>query len=551
MLWNESREYIIAPGEKQRPLSPIYDEYAEELSFPSIYFGQPRVFKRDISVTPYMIANSEIRRKDRRGVTPEHILYMAMKIIRLRVVDGIYKTFKCINQTENITRRMLEDKQFLDECIERNFAFLKSMPNSAQYWSSRKRDLFAMLRQLGKPTCFLTMSANELNWPDLLKILHQFSDKFKDIQVVDPLVELDISKRSHLVNEDPVICCIYFNRFVEVIMQMISAKKNYNPFGKYRVIEHFLRIEFQHGGSPHAHILLWMDNDPKEEVSETMPMSVKLMDYLLSVSQEDLGDMYRNQVHRHTFTCTKRGEEFCRFNIPYGPIKDTCVLLPLSKDDSRIQGYKSKAKALKESLRNMEFPDIESFLSSNHIDYAGYLNVIRSSIKRPTTIFKRNMSEINTNTFNPWIASTLNSNMDMQFILDEFSCAAYVVDYVNKADRGNGNLHRELIKLSEEFPDMTQDKLIKKLAAKVLNTVKLSAQEAAWYLLRQPMSRSSREIVYIPTCWPEERQKSRKQRSQLANLEKDSTHIWTESLIQKYEKRPNRLQSLCLADFAA
>lgn len=41
LMYNESKEYVIAPGENQRPLSLIYDEYAEELSFPNIYYGQP------------------------------------------------------------------------------------------------------------------------------------------------------------------------------------------------------------------------------------------------------------------------------------------------------------------------------------------------------------------------------------------------------------------------------------------------------------------------------------------------------------------------------
>ncbi|GFV30001.1 hypothetical protein TNCV_3100781 [Trichonephila clavipes] len=35
-------------------------------------------------VTPFMIATSELRCVDRRGVTPQHLLYMAMKIMRLR-----------------------------------------------------------------------------------------------------------------------------------------------------------------------------------------------------------------------------------------------------------------------------------------------------------------------------------------------------------------------------------------------------------------------------------------------------------------------------------
>jgi hypothetical protein len=81
LLWNEDRYLEISPGQNNKPLSFIYDEHAEELLFPSIYLGQARTFKTNVKVTPFMKATSEIRCKDKRGVTPQHILYMAMKIL--------------------------------------------------------------------------------------------------------------------------------------------------------------------------------------------------------------------------------------------------------------------------------------------------------------------------------------------------------------------------------------------------------------------------------------------------------------------------------------
>jgi hypothetical protein len=59
----------------KKPLSIIYDQHAEELSFPSIYLGEDRTFKTNVKVTPFMMATSEIRRKDRRGVESLHNTY--------------------------------------------------------------------------------------------------------------------------------------------------------------------------------------------------------------------------------------------------------------------------------------------------------------------------------------------------------------------------------------------------------------------------------------------------------------------------------------------
>jgi hypothetical protein len=113
------------------------------------------------------------------------------------------------------------------------------------------------------------------------------------------------------------------------------------------------------------------------------------------------------------------------------------------------------------------------------------------------------MTQLWTNTFNPWIATVLNSNMDLQIILDEYSCA----EYVNKSNRGISHLHRELIELQKDNPELAEDDLLKRLALRMLNSVEMS-QEAAWYLLRQRMSHASRMVLYVPTQWPHERQKA-------------------------------------------
>jgi hypothetical protein len=45
------------------------------------------------------------RRKDRSGITQQHILYMAMKILRLRLGEELYATFRCVGETEHITKK--------------------------------------------------------------------------------------------------------------------------------------------------------------------------------------------------------------------------------------------------------------------------------------------------------------------------------------------------------------------------------------------------------------------------------------------------------------
>jgi len=102
------------------------------------------------------------------------------------------------------------------------------------------------------------------------------------------------------------------------------------------------------------------------------------------------------------------------------------------------------------------------------------------------------------NSFNPWIAKWLKSNMDIQFILEPYSCAKYVVEYVNKTNRGISNLHRDLIKVRDEYPGKDYADLLKELGIKLLNSVEMSSQEAAWHLLKLEMSIRVERCVIFP-----------------------------------------------------
>lgn len=514
--------------------------------------GEPRHIRDGVKVTAFNLATSEIRRRDRRCATPNKILYMAMKLLRLRVVEGITETFRSTSFVENVTRKNLEDKNFLNDALVKNFAFLKTVPNSVQYWGEKKKDLFAMMRQLGKPTVFLTMSANEIGWPKLMEILHSLSQRFPD----QDWQNLNKGQKTSLVCEDPVVCCIYFKRLVDHIMTILGANSPNNPFGKFYVKDSFIRFEFQNRGSPHAHIILWLNDDPAEKVCEDMPNTIKFIDSLFSVNSSDLPeeDMIIRQTHKHTFTCTKRGEKSCRFKIPFWPSEDTTILIPLASSDPRRQELRLQAAEIRQNLENRQYQTIPDFFKDNSItSYKSYLNLIRSTLTRPTVLLKRNMDQIHINSFHPWIAGVLNSNMDIQFILDEYSCAAYVVGYVNKTERGMGNLRRQMQDLSDQNPDADHLSLMKMVSIKFLNAIEMTSQEASWFLLRQNMSHFSRDVKYIPTGLPSERHKYRKTKKCMdaEGLADDSRDVWTFNIIEKYEDRPPELENVYLAEFVS
>lgn len=543
LMWNDEMYLRIATtGEGNVPISLLFDEHAEELSFPQIYCGQFRTFRDGVNVTPFMMATSELRRSDRRGVTPQHLLYLTMKIMRIRIRDSLSISFKHGDKGTAITKDQIESENYIHDYSESNLAFLRTIPNSAYYWSERKKDLFAMIRQYGKPTVFFTISANEIGWPRLLQVLYNLKNN-AEISVEDAAA-LHFIEKGTLVNEDAVICAIYFNKLVNVLLKILQSKR-FSPFKKYRVLNYFKRIEFQHRGSPDAHSLAWLDNVPEDALGRDYNKAIDLIDFLISVSAAEASGNIKLQ--------TPKRMPNCRFEAPYMPIKKTMILTPMKDtEDVFIKAYKAKYNALRKKLENYEYDDFQTFYEDNKI-YSDqeYVHIIRAGIDRPTVFPKRQPHEKWHNPFNPFILNIVKSSTDFQFITEEYSCATYIVEYVNKTNRGVSDLQRKIIEIMDEHPEFDVFELTKNISINLLNHTEITSQEAAWYLLREPMSKSSNIIVYIPTVWPVERQRIKKTMKELGELDDDCTDIWKENWFDKYEKRSEDLEHISLAQFVS
>ena len=209
-----------------------------------------------------------------------------------------------------------------------------------------------MLRQLGRPTVFLTMSANEIGWTNLLKLLYKL--KNQGVQLTEEQVwALSYIEKCSLINEDPVTCAIYFNKLVNVVISILQPR-TVSPFGKYRVVHYFKRIEFQYRGSPHAHILLWLDNAPEDVFADDCKAAIDLINHLVSVSKDEASGKINLQTHKHTFTCYKNlspnQPQKCRFEAPFMPSKTTMILTPMQKEVPLFKECAQRYKTIRSNL---------------------------------------------------------------------------------------------------------------------------------------------------------------------------------------------------------
>ncbi|CAG5040107.1 unnamed protein product [Parnassius apollo] len=140
--------------------------------------------------------------------------------------------------------------------------------------------------------------------------------------------------------------------------------------------------------------------------------------------------------------------------------------------------------------------------------------------------------------------------MDIQFILDPFACAVYIVDYINKADRGMSRLLCEALDEAKKGNKSVKDSL--RIVSNVfLNSSEISAQEAIYVLTGLPLSRASEAAMYINTSLPQERVHILKSYLELQSLEPDSSDIFQKDIIDYYSKRPLSLENISLSHFVA
>lgn len=144
----------------------------------------------------------------------------------------------------------------------------------------------------------------------------------------------------------------------------------------------------------------------------------------------------------------------------------------------------------------------------------------------------------------------MRSNMDIQFVLDAYSCISYVIDYINKSSRGLSRLLRLAVDDANKG-NKTIVEQMKNLAHLLYTCSEISTQEAAQCRLRIPMSVTSRVVEFIHSGPQESRQKMLKSPTELKKLPVNSTDIYKKGMIDRYAIRCDEHENLCLAEFIA
>ncbi|CAF1477420.1 unnamed protein product [Adineta ricciae] len=433
----------------------------------------------------------------------------------------------------------------------------KAIRGTAAYWRVPRKFLRAMYATLGKPNIFLSINLQD----DVEFLTHIDSARFGQIDRpnYDAIDHLSDDEYLQLVNENSALVARMCHRRMLAFEKFISDKK-YPFFIEYVVTNYFFKVEFQRGGLPHLHTLLWLDNFPSVETAEGRKQIIEFIDKFLDTSLPDrhtdpVGHalVLRNQFHHHTFTCStgplyvriRRGRKF--------KDEDQSKTLNASRIKDVNKNYLHENEIYEEVDPGKD-PDVLQ-LAIDRKDFFERLDCrfgspcalanethfrthkeARILVRGDRDIIIKRLTEESRRIipYNLHLLKTFRCNHDIQVITDPWASAEFLFSYVSK----NAHMEKDLVSQMSNCT-CTSVKEAKAVLLKTGNAVLSHRQvgkvEASWTVLGIPLYHSSVRCksLCISLPWNEERLLKR------GRTEVNSIDDLVESLTHRYIRRPS------------
>ena len=258
--------FCVAPGEGKKPISIAKDEFFEEMFNPTKYPSGEGGLKtpRDTKVTDRKYFNQRLLDADGRfGKDIEYLLTVQYMVEDKQVHDAENIAMRQAQGRRHrgaaLTAGSVKNKEVLRQMVQRDdaYKFLKNVRGSPAYFQQVQYQVLALIRQLGLPTWFFTLSAADMQWPDVIQtIARQYGTTFTDEDVKN----MSFEEKSKWLGQNPVTAARHFQYRLNTFFHKFLKSKAH-PLGE--LVDYAIRIEFQARGSPHAHTILWIKDAPK------------------------------------------------------------------------------------------------------------------------------------------------------------------------------------------------------------------------------------------------------------------------------------------------
>ncbi|XP_071958642.1 uncharacterized protein [Antedon mediterranea] len=554
-----------APCENNSPIALLTNESNEAKSFPVLFpTGQPTFHDtRDVKITLGRYLHNRLMHVDNRFAKNTEFIFYAQSIYELQqILSSISIALRkgtSKNDFSKVTVSDLKNMNKIEEILksDKGYKFLKHIRGTPPYWQTTQKDVLAMVRQIGKPTFFLSFSSADLRWKEIMTtLLSQTGDK----RNIDDLEWLD---KCNLLKSNPVTVARMFDkRFHTFLKNVILSEAN--PIGK--VTDYFYRIEFQMRGSPHVHMLVWVENAPVFDEDEDKKV-IDFVDKYIScavpcqIVDPEMNEIVTSvQIHskRHSKSCKKKGTN-CRFNFPRQPSERTFVMRPTivdkNSDDNDDGDANKQAQELLTSVKNAlaneeTYQSAKELFQSLDITQSTYEDANNCITNEEKIVLKRNPQDAWVNQYNPSLLRAWNANMDIQYITSVYACVTYVIGYMSKSEREMGLLLSHAASEVKEGNENARQSL-SKLGHVYMNNREVSAQESVYRVCGLKLKECSRKVEFIPVGPNPVRMSL--PLSVIKNKFDDHQSAWLPNKLDKYKARPDSFEfnTMCLATFCS
>ena len=163
-------------------------------------------------------------------------------------------------QQSNLCTKLIHEKSLtanqLKIMVQRDKSILnKIMVHSSPlrstngFWHKTFSELKNMVKQLGKPTIFFTLSVADYHWLDLFRLLRPNV----------PYENITEKEKRQLMHDNPIIVSFFLQERVRLFIKHVIKPV-------FKVKDMWYRFEWQNRGIPHIHGVLWLSDEPNVDV---------------------------------------------------------------------------------------------------------------------------------------------------------------------------------------------------------------------------------------------------------------------------------------------
>ncbi|MCL7028421.1 hypothetical protein MKW94_024005 [Papaver nudicaule] len=363
-----------------------------------------------------------------------------------------------------------DDRQLLS----RISYYAKQIRGTRAYWYTRLKDLIAMVKQLGPPTIFFTLSAADLQWPELYSLL----DPENKLETLDPVERR--REKGRLMNENPLIVSWFFQKRVSVFFKEYLKKQ-------FLVVDYWYRYEWKNRGSGHVHGFLWLKDSPDvSRIASDEQVRRSIIDY------------FDNMV------CTKNPNPIFSVDIQNHPCARKIDLESNLEDDdddyaslvncvmrhTKCGNYCLRiSKTTKQKVCRFRFPKEISNVSK----------LVEEPLKSNMFRFVGERDDDRVNSHNRSVLQTWRANIDWSPVTTVESVTQYIGKYAAKSEPASKTFidtWREIIE-DKRRPCLDSTSAIKRLLIKNASKRDIPAQEVFHLLMGWALTDSSRKVVVL------------------------------------------------------